>query len=152
MLTIQEIYQNLPHRFPFLFIDRVLEIVEGEYLKALKNVTVNEAFFVGHLPHFTVMPGALIIEVIAQASLLLASTHPHWKSQVTQAVAGDSVSFLAGVNHARFKSPVTPGDQLIIEVKPLHIRSSLAKCAGQVFVDGKLVAEAEIMCVSKKVR
>lgn len=139
VMDIQEILKYLPHRYPFLLIDRVIEIKEGESLIALKNVTMNEAFFVGHFPNRPVMPGVLILEAMAQAAGVLAykstNTHPQ-----------DGVLYLfAGIDNARFRRIVEPGDQLRIEVKLLRSKRDMWKLEGNAYVDGELACSAELL-------
>lgn len=140
VMDINEVKHYLPHRYPFLLVDRVLELVPGERIVAIKNVTANEEFFNGHFPHAPVMPGVLIIEAMAQASALL--------SFKTQNVKPDenSVLYFAGIDNARFKRPVVPGDQIRMEMKIVRSMRGIWKYAGQVTVDGEVAVEAEIMC------
>jgi beta-hydroxyacyl-ACP dehydratase FabZ len=135
---IQKIMEFLPHRYPFLLIDRVIELVPGDKIIALKNVTINEPFFQGHFPVQPVMPGVLIIEAMAQAGGLLA-----YESS-TADNHGQLIYFM-GMDKVRFRKPVVPGDQLIIESKILRMRTKVAKMAGTASVDNQLVAEAELM-------
>jgi len=142
---IQEIMRLLPHRYPFLLIDRVLSCEAGKEIVALKNVTINEPFFGGHFPNFPVMPGVLIIEAMAQASALLA-----FKTfDITR--ADNNVFYFVGIDDARFKRPVTPGDQLIIKAQILRNIKGIWKFTGQAFVDDKLVSEAALMCTMRTV-
>ena len=139
-MDIHEILQYLPHRYPILLVDRVLEVVAGERIKALKNVTVNEPFFPGHYPHHPVMPGVLIVEALAQASAILSFT-------TTGGRADDkSVYYFVGIDGARFKKPVVPGDQLILESSVVTQKRGIWKFAATARVDGQLAAEAELMC------
>jgi len=136
--AIQKIMQFLPHRYPFLLVDRVLELEPGVRIVALKNVTINEPFFQGHFPGQPVMPGVLIIEAMAQAGGLLAyESGPADKH-------GQLIYFM-GMDKVRFRKPVVPGDQLIFEARILRMRTKVAKMAGTAFVDNQLVAEAELM-------
>ncbi len=138
-IDIHQIRDILPHRFPFLLIDRVLDYKLDSWLRAIKNVTVNEPFFQGHFPSRPVFPGVLILEAIAQASAVLAS-------RGLQDDPGDNVIFLfAGIDKARFKRPVEPGDQLMIEVRQTHYKRRIWKYAGQATVDGQFAASAEII-------
>lgn len=142
---IQEIMRLLPHRYPFLLIDRVLSCEAGKEIVALKNVTINEPFFGGHFPNFPVMPGVLIIEAMAQASALLA-----FKTfDITR--ADNNVFYFVGIDDARFKRPVTPGDQLIIKAQILRSIKGIWKFTGQAFVNDKLVSEAALMCTMRTV-
>ena len=136
--AIQKIMQFLPHRYPFLLVDRVLELEPGVRIVALKNVTINEPFFQGHFPGQPVMPGVLIVEAMAQAGGLLAyESGPADKH-------GQLIYFM-GMDKVRFRKPVVPGDQLIFEARILRMRTKVAKMAGTAFVDNQLVAEAELM-------
>lgn len=138
-MDINEILKYLPQRHPFLLIDRVLEIKEGESLIALKNVTINEAYFVGHFPNRPIMPGVLIIEAMAQAGGVLA-----YKS--TKTSPDDGVLFLfAGIDNARFRRVVEPGDQLILEVKFRGSKRNIWKIDSKAYVDNELVCEAELL-------
>ncbi|MBI5579994.1 MAG: 3-hydroxyacyl-ACP dehydratase FabZ [Deltaproteobacteria bacterium] len=138
VLDILAIMQRLPHRYPFLLIDRIVRFVPGEEIVALKNVTMNEPFFQGHFPAKPVMPGVLIIEALAQAGGILAAEIRGPGNQ------GDIIYFM-GMDAVRFRKPVIPGDQLMLEARVLKMRSRVAKMAGRALVDGQLVAEAELM-------
>ena len=138
VLDILAIMQRLPHRYPFLLIDRIVRFVPGEEIVALKNVTMNEPFFQGHFPAKPVMPGVLIIEALAQAGGILASEIRGSQKQ------GEIIYFM-GMDAVRFRKPVVPGDQLMLEARVLKMRSRVAKMAGRALVDGQLVAEAELM-------
>jgi 3-hydroxyacyl-[acyl-carrier-protein] dehydratase len=144
-MNIHEILETLPHRYPFLLVDRVLSMDPGKEIVALKNVTINEPFFPGHYPHHPVMPGVLIIEAMAQVAALLS-----FKSMVTD-TEKKSVYYFAGIDGARFKRPVTAGDQIIFKVTLLRSMRGLFKFKAIAEVDGQLVAEAELMCTSKTV-
>jgi len=136
-LDIEEIRKILPHRYPFLLVDRIVELDAGRIV-GIKNVTVNEPFFQGHFPDFPVMPGVLIIEAMAQvAGVLVLKNIPDRASKLV---------LLAGVDSARFRRPVLPGDQLRIEMKTLKVKASVAKMHGTATVDGDLVAEVEVLC------
>ena len=135
---ILKIMDMLPHRYPFLLVDRIVELEPGERVTALKNVTFNEPFFQGHFPQEPIMPGVLIIEAMAQAGGVLAC------ESLQQKQINDSIYFM-GIDKVRFRKPVVPGDQLLFEVKILRLRSKTFKMAGTASVDGKLVAEAELM-------
>ena len=138
VLDIDAIREILPHRYPFLLVDRIEEL-EAERVVGIKNVTVNEPFFAGHFPDYPVMPGVLIIEAMAQvAGVLVLSGIPDRKSKLV---------LLAGVDGAKFRKPVRPGDQLRMEMKILRSRASMAKVSGVATVDGAIVAEAEMLCV-----
>jgi len=139
-MDINEILRYLPHRYPFLLIDRVTSYEAGKSIEALKNVTINEPFFTGHFPHHPVMPGVLIIEAMAQAAAIL--------SFVTMGAKADdkSIYYFVGIDNARFKRPVTPGDSLRISVKlTRHVRG-IWKFAAVARVDDVVAAEAELMC------
>lgn len=137
-LDILQIQAILPHRYPFLLIDRVLEIERRKKIVALKNVTVNEPFFTGHFPGNPIMPGVLTVEAMAQAGAMLLLTEMEDRD--------NKLVVFTGIERARFRRPVIPGDQLRIEVEVLAWRRIAGRMAGQVFVDGKLVAEATISC------
>ncbi|PKO70385.1 MAG: 3-hydroxyacyl-[acyl-carrier-protein] dehydratase FabZ [Betaproteobacteria bacterium HGW-Betaproteobacteria-16] len=145
MMDIHEIRKQLPHRYPFLLVDRVLEIEKGKRIKAIKNVTINEPFFGGHFPNRPVMPGVLMLEAMAQAAALLAFD--------TAGVTMDdnTVYYFAGIDAARFKRPVEPGDQLVMEVELDRMRSGIYKFKGAIRVDGEVVCEAELMCTMRTV-
>lgn len=139
-MNIEEIMQYLPHRPPFLMIDRIIEFVPDVSLVAIKNVTINEAFFGGHFPERPVMPGVLILEAMAQASVVMANK--------SMSQLGDQELYLfAGIDHARFKRVVIPGDQLRIEVKFTRNRRKLMKVEGIATVAGDLACTAELMTV-----
>lgn len=137
-LNINEIEQILPHRYPFLLIDRVVEIERKQRIVALKNVTVNEPFFPGHFPGYPVMPGVLIVEAIAQAGAALLLTEVEDRH--------NSLTFFTGIERAKFRRPVTPGDQLSIEVTVLAWRKTAVRMEGKAYVDGKLACEAIVTC------
>jgi beta-hydroxyacyl-ACP dehydratase FabZ len=137
-LDIDAIREILPHRYPFLLVDRIEEL-DAERVVGIKNVTVNEPFFAGHFPDYPVMPGVLIIEAMAQvAGVLVLNGIADRKSKLV---------LLAGIDGAKFRKPVRPGDQLRMEMKVLRSRASMAKVSGTATVDGAVVAEAEILCV-----
>jgi 3-hydroxyacyl-[acyl-carrier-protein] dehydratase len=144
-MDIHAILESLPHRYPFLLVDRVLSIEPGKSIVALKNVTINEPFFPGHYPHHPVMPGVLIIEAMAQVAALLSfQTLPSQPDE-------KSVYYFAGIDGARFKRPVTPGDQLIIKVELTRSMRGVFKFKAIAEVDGQRAAEAELMCTVKSV-
>lgn len=143
-LDIHAIMRQLPHRYPFLLIDRVLDCKPGETLTALKNVTINEPFFPGHFPQRPVMPGVLILEAMAQATGLLAF------ASLGSAPAKDEIYYFVGIDKARFREPVEPGDQLIFKVKVLASKRGIWKFAGTAEVNGRVAAEAELMCAARK--
>ena len=144
-MDIHEILKRLPHRYPILLVDRVVELVKGERIRAIKNVSINEPFFLGHFPHRPVMPGVLILEALAQAATLLAI------ESVGITLDEKSVVYFAGIDGARFKRPVEPGDQLVIEAKILRAKAGIYKYPAQARVDGELAAEAELMCTMRKI-
>lgn len=144
-MDIHEVLKYLPHRYPFLLIDRVLDFVPGESLTALKNVTFNEHFFTGHFPRRPVMPGVLIIEALAQATGILA-----FKTAQTTPASGTTY-YLAAIDNARFKQPVEPGDQMILEVRLTRAVRGIWKFSGEVKVDGRVVASADLMCARRDV-
>jgi beta-hydroxyacyl-ACP dehydratase FabZ len=138
LLDIAAIRELLPHRYPFLLVDRIVEITDDRIV-GIKNVTVNEPFFTGHFPEYAVMPGVLIVEAMAQAAgVLVLGKIPDRANKLV---------FLAGVDGARFRRPVVPGDQLRLEIQLVHGRPTRAKMDGKAYVDGQLVAEASLMCV-----
>lgn len=135
---IQAIMEMLPHRYPFLLVDRVIKLIPGDQIVALKNVTINEPFFQGHFPAKPVMPGVLIIEAMAQAGGILAyETAPSEKR--------NRLIYFMGMDKVRFRKMVLPGDQIILKAKILKFRSKVAKMSGTATVDDQLVAEAELM-------
>ncbi len=144
-MDIYEVMEHLPHRYPFLLIDRVLDYKENEYLTALKNVSYNEPYFTGHFPHRPVMPGVLILEALAQATGILA-----YKSTGTKPSA-KSLYYFVGIDKARFKAPVEPGDQLSLEVKVIKTKRGVWKFDGKALVDGKVVCDAVLMCAERDV-
>ena len=143
-LDIYEILQHLPHRYPFLLIDRVTECKVGERLVGYKNVTYNEPYFQGHFPNKEVMPGVLIIEALAQATGILAF---RTNGQVPDE---NSLYYLVGVDGVRFKQPVIPGDQLKLEVDLIKTKRGVWKFNGVASVDGKVVCTAELMCAERE--
>ena len=142
-MDIYEILDHLPHRFPFLLVDRVLDYKPGEYLVAVKNVSVNEPFFPGHFPQRPVFPGVLIMEALAQATGLLA-----FKTQGNKP-DGSSLYYFAGIDNCRFKQPVQPGDQMILDVKLVANKRNIWKFSAEAKVDGKVVASADLMCAEQ---
>lgn len=145
MMDIHQILKQLPHRYPILLVDRVLELEKGRRIRALKNVTINEPFFTGHFPHRPVMPGVLTLEALAQAAALLSFD--------AQGVTPDdkTVYYFAGIDGARFKRPVEPGDQLILEVEVNRVRAGIYKFNAVARVDGEVVTEAQLMCTMRTV-
>jgi 3-hydroxyacyl-[acyl-carrier-protein] dehydratase len=138
-MDIHEILQHLPHRYPFLLIDRVLECEPGKNIVALKNVTINEPFFPGHYPHHPVMPGVLIVEAMAQAAAILSF------KTMGALPSDDSVYYFVGIDDARFKRPVGPGDQVIFKVEIQSNKRGIWKYGAVAEVDGKVVAEGNLM-------
>ena len=143
LLDIHQIMQYLPHRYPFLLVDRVLEIVDNTRVVAIKNVSINEPFFPGHFPAHPVMPGVLILEAMAQAAALLSF---HSAGAVLEEGA---IVYFAGIDNARFKRPVVPGDQLVLEATVTRNMRNIWKYQATAKVDGELAAEAELMCAIK---
>ncbi len=145
MMDIHQILKQLPHRYPFLLVDRVVTLEKGKSIQALKNVTINEPFFTGHFPHRPVMPGVLILEAMAQAAALL--------SFATQGVTPDdkTVYYFAGIDGARFKRPVEPGDQLVMDVTLERARAGIFKFKGITRVAGEVACEAELMCTMRRI-
>ena len=145
MMDINEIRELLPHRYPFLLVDRVVEMdLEEKRIRAYKNVTINEPFFNGHFPGHPIMPGVLIIEAMAQAAGLLGF------SLMGAKAAADTLYLVVGSDNLRFRSPVTPGDQLILEARVLSTKRGLWKFECQASVDGKAVCSGEIICAEQK--
>ena len=145
MMDIQHILRKLPHRYPFLLVDRVLEFEKGVRIKALKNVTINEPFFGGHFPSRPVMPGVLMLEALAQAAALLS-----FESMGTEP-EDDTVVYFVGIDGARFKRPVGPGDQLILEARIDRAKAGIYKYKTRASVGGQTAVEAELMCTMRKV-
>jgi 3-hydroxyacyl-[acyl-carrier-protein] dehydratase len=143
ILEIQEIMALLPHRYPFLMIDRVLDYTPGESLTAIKNVTINEPIFTGHFPTMPIFPGVLILEALAQATGILGFKTVTERSE-------NELYLFAAIDEARFKKPVVPGDQLVLEVKFLKERRNLWKFYGEAKVDGQVVCSAELMCARRE--
>jgi 3-hydroxyacyl-[acyl-carrier-protein] dehydratase len=139
-----EILRHLPHRFPMLLVDRVLEVEKRKRIVAIKNVSMNEPFFVGHFPHYPVMPGVLIIEALAQAAAILTF--------ITLETLPDenTMSYFAGIDRARFKRPVMPGDQLRLEAELTRELRGVGKYDVRALVEGNVVAEAELMCAYRR--
>jgi 3-hydroxyacyl-[acyl-carrier-protein] dehydratase len=145
-MDIHQILKKLPHRYPFLLVDRVLEIDKSQQrIRALKNVTMNEPFFTGHFPKRPVMPGVLMLEALAQAAALLSF------EIMGIDLDDDTVYYFAGIDAARFKRPVEPGDQLILDVTIERMKAGIFKFKGRALVGEELAAEAELMCTMRKV-
>ena len=144
-MNIHEILEYLPHRYPFLLIDRVTECELGKRIRAVKNVSVNEPYFNGHFPYYKVMPGVLIVEAMAQAAAILSFRSTGIKPD------DKSVYYFAGIDRARFKKPVIPGDQLVLEVSIERTVRSVVKYVGKAYVEDALVAEAELLCTLRPI-
>jgi len=144
-LDIYEILQHLPHRYPFLLIDRVTECIPGESLIGYKNVSYNEPYFTGHFPQRPVMPGVLILEALAQATGILAFR------TLGRTPDDNSLYYFVGVDKARFKQPVEPGDQLVLNVKFVKEKRGIWKFEGVATVDGKVVCSADLMCAEREI-
>ena len=143
-LDIEKILERLPHRFPFLLVDRVLEVTPGKSIVAIKNVTFNEAHFLGHFPEVPVMPGVLIIEALAQAGGVLAWESANAEEQSVR------ILYLAGIDNARFKRPVQPGDQLVLNAELKARKRGVWKYYCHAEVDGQLAAEADVTMVTRR--
>ncbi len=145
MMDIHRILKKLPHRYPILLVDRVLELDKGSRILALKNVTINEPYFMGHFPHRPVMPGVLMLEAMAQAAALLTFE--------SQGIEPDdkTVYYFAGIDGARFKRPVEPGDQLLLEVHLDRAKAGIFKFKGTARVGAELACEAELMCTMRTI-
>ncbi len=145
MMNIHQILKKLPHRYPILLVDRVLEVEKGVSIKAIKNVSINEPFFNGHFPHRPVMPGVLMLEALAQTAALLAFE--------TLGVTPDenTVYYFAGIDGARFKRPVEPGDQLTLKVKLDRMKAGIFKFKAEAWVGEELAVEADLMCTMRSI-
>ena len=144
-MDIHAILKKLPHRYPILLVDRVLELEKGKRIKALKNVTINEPFFEGHFPHRPVMPGVLMLEALAQAAAILSF------DSLGIDTDEKTVYYFAGIDRARFKRPVEPGDQLILDVTLDRAKSGIYKFKARAMVGDELAVEAELMCTMRRV-
>ena len=145
MMDIHQVLKHLPHRYPFVLVDRVLELEKGKRIKALKNVTINEPYFVGHFPYRPVMPGVLMLESMAQTAAIMAF-------DMMGVLPDDkTVFYFAGVDGARFKRPVEPGDQLILEVEMDRTRGGIYKFNARALVGEELAAEAVLMCTMRTI-
>ena len=145
MMDIHQILKQLPHRYPILLVDRVLEIEKGVRIKALKNVSINEPHFQGHFPHRPVMPGVLILDALAQAAALLAF------DTLGETPDDQTVYYFAGIDGARFKRPVEPGDQLVLEVELDRMKAGIFKFKARAKVGDDIATEAELMCTMRKI-
>jgi 3-hydroxyacyl-[acyl-carrier-protein] dehydratase len=145
MMDIHQILRKLPHRYPFLLVDRVIEIEKGKRIVALKNVTINEPFFTGHFPRRPVMPGVLMLEALAQAAALLAF------ETLGTTVDDNTVYYFVGIDGARFKRPVEPGDQLTLDVTLDRMRSGIFKFKARGLVGAEVAVEATLMCTMRNV-
>ena len=145
-MDIHEILDHLPHRYPFILVDRVISMDLGKEITAIKNVTINEPYFPGHFSYHPVMPGVLIVEALAQAAALLS-----FKTMDTKPTE-DSVYYFAGIDNARFKKPVNPGDQIVLHVKIDRVLKGIWKYSGTATVDNEIVAEANMMCILKEIK
>ena len=144
-MNINEILEHLPHRYPFVLVDQVVSYEIGKKIEAVKNVTINEPFFPGHFPHYPVMPGILIVEAMAQAAAILSF------KTINDKPNDHSVYYFAGVDNARFKKPVIPGDQLHLNVSIERRIKGFWKYKGVALVENEIVAEAEITCILKEI-
>lgn len=145
VMDIHQILKRLPHRYPLLLVDRVVELEKNVRIVALKNVTINEPFFTGHFPHRPVMPGVLILEAMAQTAALLSF------ASMDVDPGDDMVVYFAGIDGARFKRPVEPGDQVLLEALIDRVRGGIHKYKAKATVAGEVVAEAELMCTMRKI-
>lgn len=139
MIDINGIKKYIPHRYPFLLVDKIIDMEKGKRVVGIKNVTTNEPFFQGHFPKFPVMPGVLIIEGMAQTACVFAS--------IELGRDAESIAYFMGIDKAKFRKPVVPGDQLRFELEVIKKRNAIYRFKGNAFVEGKLVAEAEIMAM-----
>ena len=144
-MDIHQILKQLPHRYPILLVDRVLEVEKGKRIRALKNVTINEDFFNGHFPHRPVMPGVLMLEALAQAAALLSF------ETLDSTPDDNTVYYFAGIDGARFKRPVEPGDQLILDVTLERMKAGIFKFKAQALVGEEVAVEAELMCTMRRI-
>lgn len=144
-MDIHEILKKLPHRYPILLVDRVLELDKGKRIKAIKNVSINEPFFMGHFPHRPVMPGVLMLEALAQAAALLSF------ETLGKAPDDKTVYYFAGIDGARFKRPVEPGDQLTLDVTLDRAKAGIFKYTGRAMVGTELAVEAQLMCTMRTI-
>jgi 3-hydroxyacyl-[acyl-carrier-protein] dehydratase len=146
LMDIHGILKKLPHRYPFLLVDRVISLEAGKTIRTLKNVTMNEPFFTGHFPNRPVMPGVLMIEAMAQSAAILA-----FATVGIEKLDDNSVFYFAGIDGARFKRPVEPGDQLVMDIFNDRSKAGIYKFRAEARVDGDLACEAHLMCTMRKV-
>ncbi len=146
MMDIHKILKQLPHRYPFLLVDRVLELEKGKRIKALKNVTINEPFFEGHFPNRPVMPGVLMLEALAQASALLSF------DALDAAPDDQMIYYFAGMDDVRFRRPVEPGDQLILVAELVRMKAGIFKFSTRALVDNDLAVEAQLTCAMRAIK
>jgi 3-hydroxyacyl-[acyl-carrier-protein] dehydratase len=144
-LNIKEILDTLPHRYPFILVDKVLELIPNKKIQAVKNVTINEEFFIGHFPYYPVMPGVLIIEALAQAAGILS-----FKS-MNESANEESLYFFVGIDNCRFKRPVGPGDVLALNVQIEKVKGGVWKYQATAEVEQKVCAQAQLMCALRKI-
>lgn len=144
-LNIKDILDTLPHRYPFILVDKVLELIPNKKIQAVKNVTINEEFFIGHFPHYPVMPGVLIIEALAQAAGILS-----FKS-MNESANEESLYFFVGIDNCRFKRPVGPGDVLALNVQIEKVKGGVWKYQATAEVEQKVCAQAQLMCALRKI-
>ena len=144
-MDIHQILAKIPHRYPILLVDRVLEIEKGRRIRALKNVSINEPYFMGHFPHRPVMPGVLMLEAMAQAATVLTLV------SLDAELDDKTVCYFAGIDGARFKRPVEPGDQLVLDVTLDRAKASIFKYTGKVYVGEDIACEAELMCTMRRI-
>lgn len=144
-LNIKDILDTLPHRYPFILVDKVLELIPNRKIRAVKNVTINEEFFIGHFPHYPVMPGVLIIEALAQAAGILS-----FKS-MNESANDESLYFFVGIDNCRFKRPVGPGDVLALNVQIEKVKGGVWKYQATAEVEEKVCAQAQLMCALRKI-
>lgn len=144
-LNVKDILDTLPHRYPFILVDKVLELIPNRKIRAVKNVTINEEFFIGHFPHYPVMPGVLIIEALAQAAGILS-----FKS-MNESANEESLYFFVGIDNCRFKRPVGPGDVLALNVQIEKVKGGVWKYQATAEVEQKVCAQAQLMCALRKI-
>lgn len=145
MMDIHKILETLPHRYPIMLVDRVLELEKNKHIRAIKNVSINEPYFSGHFPKRPVMPGVLMLEALAQAAAILAI------KTVDVEFDENTIFYFAGIDGARFKRPVEPGDQLILDITLLRMKAGVCKFAAKALVGEEVAVEAELTCTMRKV-